>query len=103
VPARGGRIDILGFIDESGKRVLFETKIWRGAEYFEQGVREIEQYLLAENDDGDLLGAFYLVFDDTDTGRAVAYVGSAVATRDVAGVEVSILVISIRPPQPSRA
>lgn len=103
VPARGGKSDVLLFADDSGKRALIETKIWRGAEYFEQGLRELEQYLLAENDDAQLLAAFYVVFDDTETARAVAHVGSVVAARQVAGVEVSILIVKLRPPRPSQA
>lgn len=103
VPARGGRTDILAFVDDPTGRLLLETKIWRGAEYFEQGLREIEQYVLAENDDGHLIGVFYVVFDDTDTGRATAHVGSAVGSRTLAGVDISILIVNIRPPQPSKA
>src|SRR6185312_7394 len=103
VPVRGGRTDILAFSGSEGERVIIETKIWRGPEYHEQGIRELEEYIRGESDDGRLLGPFYVVFDPTDSARAAAYEGSSISTRALADVRTDILAIRLRPPTPSRA
>jgi tetratricopeptide (TPR) repeat protein len=102
VPVRGGRSDVLVFISNR-QRVLLEVKIWRGAEYHEQGLRELEEYIAGENDDKGLLAAFYVVFDATEGAKGIAHEGSAVSTRTIGGVPIDVLIIRLRPPAPSRA
>lgn len=101
VPVRGGRSDILAF-EHDGRRVLFETKIWRGAGNHEQGIRELSEYVGGEGDDGQLLAAFYIVFDPTESARAIEHEGSPISTRQVGGVSIEIVVVRLRPPVPSR-
>jgi hypothetical protein len=73
VPVRGGQSDLLLFTREG--RFLYEAKIWHGRSYFQQGMREIEEYILGEDDDQNLLGIFYVIFDPTKTNRARNYKG----------------------------
>jgi tetratricopeptide (TPR) repeat protein len=101
VPVRGGRSDVLMFMSNR-QRILIEAKIWKGPEYHEQGIREIEEYILGENDDKGLLGTFYLVFDPTEGARAAAHEGAAVSSRMVGGAAVDVIVIRLRPPTPSK-
>lgn len=101
VLVRGGKTDLLGF--SKNGRFLYETKIWRGPEYHEQGLREIEEYVAGEGDDCELMGTFYLVFDPTKTKKALDYLGAEISTRAIAdGRTVTILCIHIAPPQPSK-
>ncbi len=67
VEVRGGQSDLLVFTRE--QRYLYETKIWRGEDYYRQGLREIEEYIIGEDDDGALPSVFYIVFDPTTTRR----------------------------------
>jgi hypothetical protein len=82
--------------------VLIETKIWRGANYHEAGIKELAEYVTGENDDGKLLGVFYVIFDPTGAQCATAHEGGPIAVRAVAGVSVEVLAISLRPPTPSK-
>lgn len=103
VPVRGGRSDLLSF-EAEGKRILIETKIWRGAENYEQGIRELSQYIIGEGDDESLLGSFYVIFDPTYAVRATDYLGSSLAT--FIGEEkrrIEVIVININLPIPSKA
>jgi tetratricopeptide (TPR) repeat protein len=101
VPVRGGRSDILYF-DRDGNRLLIETKIWRGAANHEQGKRELSEYIEGENDDGKLLGAFYVVFDPTASACAVEYEGSPMITSRIGNTSLETLLIRVCPPQPSK-
>ena len=100
VPVRGGQTDLLAF-DKDG-RFLYETKIWRGPEYYHQGLREIGEYILGEDDDGALAGIFYLVFDPTKGGQAAAHLGGAETTVTIHVHAVNVVVICIAPPIPSK-
>ena len=100
VDVRGGQSDILSF-SKSG-RFLYETKIWRGQEYHEQGLRELEEYILGEGDDPDLIGIFYIVFDPTKNQSAQSFLGDTTTTIIVANREVQIVVINLVPPTPSK-
>jgi tetratricopeptide (TPR) repeat protein len=101
VPVRGGRSDILLF-ERDRSRLLIEVKIWRGPEYHEQGKREIAEYIKGENDDEKLLGVFYVVFDPTESGKAVEYEGLPITTSQIGGASLEIVIIRARPPQPSK-
>lgn len=100
VPVRGGKTDLLSFTRNG--RFLYETKIWRGPEYHEQGLRELQEYLVGEGDDGGLIGVFYIVFDPTASHQAESYVGSVLATTIAGGRSVDVVVISLVPPVPSQ-
>jgi hypothetical protein len=102
VPVRGGQSDLLLF--SKNGRFLFETKIWRGAQYYEQGIRELEEYIAGEDDcDEDrLAGIFYLVFDNTKSNRARKYLGSDGVTQIASGRSVEIVVVNLSLPQPSK-
>jgi hypothetical protein len=99
VPVRGGRSDIL-VLDKQG-RFLYEAKIWKGITYFEQGLREIEEYVIGEDTDGRLAGIFYVLFDPTKSAAARRRIGSDVSSRVVRSRTVSVVVININPPKPS--
>ena len=100
VPVRGGQSDILEFTKEG--RFLYEVKIWRGKKYYEQGLREIEEYIIGEDSNGDLLGAFYVVFDPTKTGAARKYLKSDITKLFIAKHTVIVVAININPPIPSK-
>lgn len=99
VPVRGGQSDVLVF-DKQG-RFLYETKIWRGSSYFQQGLREIEEYIIGEEDDDQLAGIFYVLFDPTKSNAAHASLGSDISTTIVHKRTVQIVIININPPMPS--
>jgi hypothetical protein len=94
VPVRGGKCDILAFTS-GGKRVVLETKIWRGAEYYEQGLREIGEYLEGEATDCDYGGAFYVIFDPTKGDCASAHLGGWYTTQSTGRFAVDAIVIRI--------
>jgi tetratricopeptide (TPR) repeat protein len=101
VPVRGGRSDILLF-ECSDQRILIEAKIWRGASYHEQGKLELAEYILGENDDGHLLGAFYVVFDPTESARSVEHEGAPVTIKEVGNIKLETVLVRVKPQQPSR-
>jgi tetratricopeptide (TPR) repeat protein len=100
VKVRGGQSDLLSF-SKDGK-FLYETKIWRGNEYYQQGLRELEEYIIGEGDDPDLKAIFYLVFDPTKAASAHNHIGGVMAVETVAGREVNVIVVNLAPPQPSK-
>lgn len=100
VPVRGGQSDILVF-DREG-RFLYETKIWRGSEYFQQGLREIEEYIIGENSDQQLTGVFYILFDSTKSAAARRCRGRDLTNEIIANRTVHIIVVAINPPKPSK-
>lgn len=100
VPVRGGQSDIL-VLDKQG-RFLYETKIWKGGEYFSQGFREIDEYITGEDSDGELAGIFYVIFDSTKSAAARRYRGSDISTEIIGKRTVHIVIININPPKPSK-
>jgi tetratricopeptide (TPR) repeat protein len=100
VPVRGGRSDILMFTKNG--RLLYETKIWRGAGYYQQGLREIEEYVIGEADEQGLLGAFYVLFDPTKSNQAQTQLGNAFSTVTVLNQLVYVVVVNLVPPKPSK-
>jgi hypothetical protein len=83
-------------------RFLYETKIWRGPDYYEQGLREIEEYVIGEGDEPGLIGIFYVIFDPTKSQSARAYLGDYITTAQVCNRQIYVIVIDLAPPQPSR-
>lgn len=100
VPVRGGQTNILVFTKNG--RFLYETKIWRGPAYHAQGIREIDEYIAGEDDDQELSGVFYIVFDPTRSMRAREYTGGDVSSVDVHGHKVEVIVVNVAPPTPSK-
>jgi len=100
VEVRGGKSDLLSFVNQG--RFLFETKIWRGIRYFQQGMREIEEYIVGEDSDQKLLGIFYIVFDPTKTKRAEAFRDKTGSMRIICDRSVNIVTVNISLPQPSK-
>jgi len=100
VPVRGGRTDILQFVKQG--RFLYEPKVWRGPNYYQQGLRELGEYIIGEKDDAQLIGVFYVIFDPTKTRRAESYIGSALSTMFVEGKKVDVVIINLSLPQPSK-
>jgi tetratricopeptide (TPR) repeat protein len=101
VPVRGGRSDII-FFEFDNKRILIEAKIWRGASYHEQGKLELAEYIAGENDDYQLLGAFYVVFDPTESARSIEHEGAPITMSEVGNIKIETVLIRAKPPQPSR-
>lgn len=100
VDVRGGQTDILSF--QKNGRLLYETKIWRGEKYHAQGLREIEEYIQGEGDDGELIAIFYVVFDPTKTCCSRVHLGSACAIEKAGAYDVYTITICLAPPQPSK-
>jgi hypothetical protein len=100
VPVRGGQTDLI-LMAKNG-RFLYETKIWRGPEYYKQGLREIEEYVIGEDDEPGLIGIFYVIFDPTKSQSARAYLGNHLSAARVCERQIQVIVIDLVPPQPSR-
>lgn len=99
VPVRGGQTDILQFVKHG--RFLYEPKVWRGSNYYQQGLRELGEYIIGETDDGQLIGIFYVIFDPTKTRRAESHLGGAFSIAVVEGKKVNVVIINLSLPQPS--
>jgi len=99
VEVRGGRSDLLVFVKQG--RFLYETKIWHGFKYYQQGLREIEEYIIGENDDQKLLKVFYIIFDSTKSRRAGAHRGGDFTIEVVGDRNVEVVIVNLLPPQPS--
>jgi hypothetical protein len=100
VQVRGGQSDILE-VDFRG-RYLYETKIWRGLKNHEQGIREIEEYIIGEDDDEELKEIFYVVFDPTKNNQASKILGGEITTVEANGRIVKVIVVNIALPKPSK-
>jgi len=100
VPVRGGESDLLVLLKRG--RFLYETKIWRGPQRYQQGLKQIEEYVIGEDSDQELLSMFYVVFDPTKSKRAKAYLGQEFSTETVCGRDVGVVIINLSPPKPSR-
>ena len=100
MPVRGGQTDLL-LMAKNG-RLLYETKIWRGPNYYGQGLSEIEEYVIGEGDEPDLVGIFYVIFDPTKSQSARAYLGDYLTAAQVGDHQIHVIVIGLAPPQPSK-
>lgn len=113
VPVRGGRSDILCFYNQ--KRAIYELKIWGGKTHYEQGLRELKEYIQGEDSDTQLTSIFYVIFDKTkgyiskqycDKTKGYIsrqYMGSNYFELEVEDKLISVVTIHINLPQPSRA
>lgn len=95
VEVRGGYSDLLVFTKQG--RFLYEAKIWRGPVYYRKGLQKLGDYIVGEDDNQELLGAFYVVFDPTRTKRAWRYLGNAFSIEVVEGREVDVIAIDLSP------
>lgn len=100
VPVRGGKTDVL-LMAKNG-RFLYETKIWRSPDYYEQGLRQIEEYVMGEGDEPELVGIFYVIFDPTISHSARAHLGDDLTAAEVCDRQIHVIIIDLVPPQPSR-
>ena len=100
VKVRGGQTDLL-LMAKNG-RFLYETKIWRGPDYYEQGLREIEEYVMGEGDEPGLVGIFYVIFDPTKSHSAWAYLRDYLTATKICDRPIHVIVIDLAPPQPSK-
>jgi len=69
---------------------------------YQQGLKQIEEYVIGEDSDQELLGIFYVVFDATKSKRAKAYLGQEFSTETVCDRDVGVVIIDLSPPKPSR-
>ncbi|MGL4498981.1 MAG: hypothetical protein ACRC2M_21795, partial [Planktothrix sp.] len=97
VPVRGGKTDILSF--QKGGTLLYEAKIWRGKEYHERGLREIEEYIKGEED--ELLAVFYVVFDPTKSNCSKSFLKDDFTIERAGNYNIYTITICLAPPQPS--
>lgn len=103
VPTSTGRSDLL-VLSSRGTRLVFEAKIWRGPKAFCQGIEQLWAYVDAENDDGEVAAAFYVVFDPSRNHQAEAYVAShweQIVKRECAGPRLLPVIINIDRNAPS--
>jgi tetratricopeptide (TPR) repeat protein len=100
IPVRGGRTDILQFVKQG--RFLYELKVWRGPNYYQQGLRELGEYVIGETDDGQLVGIFYVILDPTKTRRAESHLCGVLSTAVAEGKKANLVIINLSLPQPSR-
>ena len=100
VKVRGGSSDLLAF--SKNGRFLYETKIWRGPDYYTQGLRELEEYMIGEDDDEALKGVFYIVFDPTKSQSAIKFLGGVMSTVTIGKKDVDVCIVNLCPPQPSK-
>ena len=90
-----GRTDI-ALLDEQGKAII-ETKLWRGQEYFADGLAELAEYLRTEH----LHDGYYVVLDCSLENKLVAANGSS-WTELVDGRKIHVTFIRIPPASPSK-
>ncbi len=57
VPSGDGRLDLIVIFQEH--RYIIETKIWRGAAYFDRGIEQMHQYLASEG----MVEGYYVIFN----------------------------------------
>lgn len=101
VPVRGGRSDILVYLNYGG-RILIETKLWRGRQYHDQAIAELEEYARGENDDGKLAASFLIVFDNTEAGAAAEHRSEHAIATESTQENPFVVIIRINLPQPSK-
>jgi hypothetical protein len=99
VPVRAGRSDLLLFIKDG--KFLYETKIWRGPQYYIIGLKELEEYIIGEDINQDLLGIFYILFDPTESQRAKAYLSGDFTNVVIKNRAVNVVVVGLSPSVPS--
>ncbi len=91
VPTGRGRMDLL--ITHKQKKYIVETKVWRGAAYYEAGKKQLAAYMKTEG----VLEGYYVVFDHRHTPMPL------VETETVDDVVIRSYVIPVVQEQPSSA
>ena len=89
VPTGRGRMDLL--ITHKQKKYIVETKVWRGAMYYEAGKKQLAAYMKTE---GAVVG-YYVVFDHRETPIPL------VETETIDGVSIRSYIIPVVQEQPS--
>ena len=90
-----GRADI-ALVDPEAKEVI-ETKLWKGEQYFRQGLAELAEYLRTEG----LRKGYYVVLDTSRTNELVRDKGTC-WTEQVAGRTIEVHFVRISPSVPSK-
>ena len=62
----------------------------------------MKEYVIGEGDDPELKGIFYVVFDPTKSTSAQEHIGGAMCMTTLASREITVIVVSLAPPQPSK-
>ncbi len=91
VPTGRGRMDLL--ITHKQKKYIVETKVWRGAMYYEAGKKQLAAHIKTEG----AVEGYYVVFDHRRTPMPL------VDTETVDGVTIRSYVIPVVREQPSIA
>ncbi len=89
VPTGRGRMDLL--ITHKQKKYIVETKVWRGAVYYEAGKKQLAAYMKTEG----AVEGYYIVFDHRETPMPL------VETETIDGVPIRSYVIPVVQEQPS--
>ena len=86
-----GRMDLI--ITHSQRKYIVETKIWRGANYYQAGKRQLAAYLKVEG----VIEGYYIVFDHRQNPEP------RVETETLTGLTIRSYVIPVMPELPSGA
>jgi tetratricopeptide (TPR) repeat protein len=93
VPIRGGMVDLLVVARDA--TFVVETKIWRGAANHDDGLVELDEYIM-NGSIPNFGGAFYVVFDPTISAKSTDHRPAVTVAPCIETV-----LISIAPPAPS--
>ncbi len=91
VPTGRGQMDLL--ITHEQKKYIVETKVWRGAMYYEAGKKQLAAHIKTEG----AVEGYYVVFDHRRTPRPL------VETETVDGITIRSYIIPVIQEQPSTA
>lgn len=80
------------------KRYADESRLW--ARIYRELPNRYD--ILCNLASAKMLAAFYIVFDPTESARAIEHEGSSLSTRQVGEVSIETVVVRLRPPVPSR-
>lgn len=94
VPTGRGRTDIALLISES--KEVVETKLWKGAAYFEDGVVELAEYLRTEQ----LRSGYYVVLSCVDQNPLISERGTR-WSETVDGRTIHVFFVRVSPASPS--
>lgn len=95
VPSGRGKTDIL-LISPDGEEII-EVKIWRGEEYFREGLEELEEYLRTQN----LRKGYYVILDCSLENDFVNQRGHE-WVEEVRGKRIHVIIITVRSVPPSK-
>lgn len=89
----GGNCDI----DVSKEKVIIETKLWKGEEYYNSGFPELEEYLEKRN----YKKGYYVIFDYTLTANKIVQENGEVYNIQYNQKDVCVIFIKMNPIRPS--